>query len=277
MADIDLPSDYVAYPESHVLIAGHFLVKDTYQTKRQAGMNDWLITFTLDGEGYFKTGDEHIKCTQGDVTILRPTVPHQYGTSRGKTWHFYWAHFSPELFETNYLSDKRLVNLTIENEYIRNRINQSFEKLIQDYRERQRYWYELCELSLKEILLLIAQRQEQALDSRIEEVLHILSKQMKDSISINKLAKSVNLSPSRLSHLFKENVGHSILDTLKQMRLNQAALLLEHTDRSASEIAYEVGYQNYNYFAIHFRKRYGVSPREYKKILRLIEPNYWSY
>ncbi|MCM3440293.1 helix-turn-helix domain-containing protein [Metabacillus halosaccharovorans] len=263
MADIDLPSDYVAYPESHVLIAGHFHVKDTYQTKRQAGMNDWLITFTLDGEGYFKTGDEHIICTQGDVTILRPTVPHQYGTSRGKTWHFFWAHFSPELFETNYLSDKRLVNLTIENEYIRNRINQSFEKLIQDYRERQRYWYELCELSLKEILLLIAQRQVQALDSRIEEVLHILSKQMKDSISIKELAKSVNLSPSRLSHLFKENVGHSILDTLKQMRLNQAALLLEHTDRSASEIAYEVGYQNYNYFAIHFRKRYGVSPRQY--------------
>lgn len=65
MSDIDLPSDYVAYPESHVLIAGHFHVKDTYQTKRQAGMNDWLITFTLDGEGYFKTGDEHIKCTKG--------------------------------------------------------------------------------------------------------------------------------------------------------------------------------------------------------------------
>lgn len=265
MADIDLRSDYVAYPESHVLIAGHFHVKDTYQTKRQAGMDDWLITFTLDGEGYFKTYDEHIICTQGDVTILRPTVPHQYGTSRGKTWHFFWIHFSPELFETNYLSDKDLVNLSIEHEYIHTRINKSFEKLIQDYRERQKYWYELCELSLKEILLLISQRQEQTFDPRIEEVVHILSKQMKDSISIKELAKRVNLSPSRLSHLFKENVGLSILDTLKQMRLNQAALLLEHTDRSAAEIAYEVGYQNYNYFAIHFRKRYGVSPREYKK------------
>ncbi|WP_175638413.1 helix-turn-helix domain-containing protein [Metabacillus schmidteae] len=266
MADIDSPSHYVAYPKANVLIAGHFLVEDTYQTKRPEGMSDWLITFTLDGEGYFKTGDEDITCSQGDVTLLKSMAPHQYGTRKGKTWQFVWAHFSPELFETNYLADKDLVNLPIENEYTRDRIHQSFEKLIQDYRERKKYWYELCEISLKEILLLVAQRQEQTLDPRIDEVLHLLSKQMKESISIKELAKDVGLSPSRLSHVFKENVGNSILDTLKQMRLNQAALLLEHTDRSASEVAFEVGYQNYNHFAIQFRSRYGVAPRHYKKL-----------
>ena len=265
MTGIDSPSNYVAYPDAHVLIVGHFHVEDTYQTKRPAGMTDWLITFTLDGEGYFKTDDDYLTCSQGDVTLLKTMVPHEYGTSTGKTWEFVWAHFSPELFETNYLPDKDLINLPLENEYVRQRINQSFEKLIQDYRERKKYWNELSEISLKEILLLVAQRQEQSLDPRIEEVLHFLSKHMKDSISIKELAKNVGLSPSRLSHLFKENVGNSIIDTLKQMRLNQAALLLEHTDRSASEVSLEVGYQNYNHFAIQFRERYGVSPRHYKK------------
>ncbi len=266
MAEIDSPSDNVAYPEPHVLIAGHYFVEDTYHTKRAGGMSDWLITFTLDGEGYFKTGDEYITCSQGDIILLKPRVPHQYGTSKGKTWQFVWAHFSPELFETNYLADKDLVNLPMENEYIRNRVHQSFEKLIQDYRERKKYWYELCELSLKEILLLVAQREEQTIDPRIDEVLHLLSKQMREPMSIKELAKNVRLSPSRLSHLFKENIGNSILDTLKLMRLNQAALLLQHTDRSASEVAFEVGYQNYNHFAIQFRKRYGVSPRHYKQV-----------
>jgi len=265
MTDTDLPSNYEENPEPNLLIAGHFLVKDTYQTIRPQGMSDWLIAFTLDGKGYFRVDDDHITCTRGDVTLLKPTVPHQYGTTKGKEWQFIWAHFSSDLFETNYLSDKNLLNLTMESEYARNRMNNAFEKLIQDYRERNKYWYELCQNSLKEILLLIAQRQKHPIEPRIEEVLHILFKQMNESISIKELAQSVGLSPSRLSHLFKENVGTSILETLIQMRINQAALLLEHTDRNASEVAMEVGFQNYNHFAIQFRKRFGLSPRSYKK------------
>ncbi|UOK56660.1 helix-turn-helix domain-containing protein [Bacillus sp. OVS6] len=266
MPDVDFPSDYEVYPEPGVLIAGHFLVKETYKTKRPKGMSDWLITFTLGGEGYFKVDDENITCSQGDVTLLKPMVPHQYGTSKGKDWNILWAHFSPELFETNYLSDEKLVRLTMENGYGRNRLSHAFEKLIQDYRERNKYWYELCQNSLKEILLLIAQKQKHSMEPRIEEVLHILSIQMSESIKIEELARKVGLSPSRLSHLFKENVGSSILETLKQMKLNQAALLLEHTDQKASEVAVEVGFQNYNHFAIQFRKRFGVAPRNYKKL-----------
>jgi AraC family transcriptional regulator, arabinose operon regulatory protein len=262
----DFSTNNEEYPQPGVLITGHFLVKETYQTKRPKGMSDWLITFTLEGEGYFKIEDKNITCGPGDVTLLKPMIPHHYGTSRGKEWNFLWAHFSSELFETNYLSGEKLVKLTMENGYARDRLRQAFEKLIQDDRERNRYGYELCLNSLKEILLLVAQKQEHFLEPRIEEVLHMLSKQMSESIKIEELARKVGLSPSRLSHLFKENVGSTILETLTQMRLNQAALLLEHTDRNASEVAVQVGFQNYNHFAIQFRKRFGVTPRNYKKL-----------
>ncbi|MFJ7936140.1 helix-turn-helix domain-containing protein [Sporosarcina sp. NPDC096371] len=265
MPRVNLPSDNVEYPGLGVLIAGHFLEKDTYQTRRVNGMSDWLITFTLSGEGYFIVDDEKITSSQGDVILLMPKVPHQYGTREGSEWNFMWVHFSPELFETNYLSGENLVKLTMENKHIQNRLSQAFDKLILDYRERNNYWFELCQNSLKEILLLIAQKQKYSIEPRVEEVLHLLSKQMSESFKIEELARKVGLSPSRLSHLFKENVGSSILETLKQMRLNQAALLLEHTDRNASEVAVEVGFQNYNHFAIQFRKRFGISPRNYKK------------
>jgi AraC family transcriptional regulator of arabinose operon len=67
-----------------------------------------------------------------------------------------------------------------------------------------------------------------------------------------------------LSRLFKENVGYSIVEALNRMRLDQAALLLEHTDRGPTEVAYDVGFQNYNHFANLFRKRFDTSPRTYK-------------
>jgi AraC family transcriptional regulator of arabinose operon len=248
-----------------VILSGHYLETETYVTRRPEGMRDWLIVYTLDGEGYFRTPAGEKRCGAGDISLLKAGVPHQYGTCPDKNWHFVWAHF-PHLLETSFLPDEEVLISKINSEYIRKRIYRSFKRVLRDSRERTGLWYELCENSIREILLLWAERLNQKKDSRVEQVLHILSQKMKDSIRIDDLAKTVCLSPSRLSHLFKQETGESILETLNRMRLRQAALFLEHTDRTATEAALDVGFQNYNHFAELFRKQYGISPRFYKSL-----------
>jgi AraC family transcriptional regulator of arabinose operon len=250
-----------------VVIAGHFHETDTYVTHRPEGRSDWLIVYTLDGEGYFLTASGEKLCRAGDICLLKAGVPHQYGTCPGKVWHFVWAHFPP-LSETAYLPDEEVIILSVNSEYRRKRIYRSFKKVLKDSFDRIGLWQELCENSIREILLLMAQSLDKNIDSRVEQVLHMLSQDMKKIVRIEDLAKAVNLSASRLSHLFKEETGESILDTLNKMRLRQAAMLLEHTDRTASEAALDVGFQSYNHFAESFRKFYGVSPRAYKKNLK---------
>jgi AraC family transcriptional regulator of arabinose operon len=247
-----------------VIIAGHFHEADTYVTHRPEGRSDWLIVYTLEGEGYFRTASGEKLCGAGDITLLKAGVPHQYGTCSGKVWHFVWAHF-PRLSETAYLPDEEVLILSINSEYRRKRIYRSLKKVLKDSLERFSFWQELCENSIREILLLIAQSVNKNIDSRVEQVLHMLSKDMKERVRIEDLAKAVNLSASRLSHLFKAETGESILDTLNQMRLRQAAMLFEHTDRTASEAALDVGFLSYNHFAESFRRFYGISPRAYKK------------
>ncbi|MBD0381360.1 helix-turn-helix domain-containing protein [Paenibacillus sedimenti] len=247
------------------MIAGHFHEPDTYVTKRPQGRNDWLITFTLGGEGYFVTSGKEQCCQAGDITLLRPGTPHQYGTRKGQTWHFVWTHFPAAFTETSILPDLDLLILSIESESIRERIFQAFIRILGDSRERGEYWHELCSSALREILFMMAQQTSRKVDARIEEILHILSVQMRQPIRIDELAKTVGLSPSRLSHLFKASTGHSIVDTLNRMRIQQAALLLEHTDRSASEVCYDVGFQNYNHFTNQFRKWFGVNPSTFMK------------
>jgi AraC family transcriptional regulator of arabinose operon len=265
MKHFDKPNTYGEI-KSEGIVAGHFLEKDSYTTKRPHGMKDSLITLTLGGEGYFITqGKEHI-CRAGDVVVMKGSYPHQYGTTRGQVWNFVWSHFSPNLFEVKFLPDEPLFIYSVENDYSRKRIYRTFQKVIQDSRERNEYWHELCQNSLREIFLLLAQMQNKKNDSRIEQVLHLLSVQMQDALRIEDLARSVGLSPSRLSHLFKQNVGSSIVETLNEMRLNQAALLFEHTERTAMEISLDVGFQNYNHFANLFRKHFGMNPSSYKKI-----------
>lgn len=251
--------------DDFTFLAGHFIEQDTYVTKRPQGRSDWLLTFTLEGVGYFNnSGNERI-CRPGDLTLLKPGTPQHYGTKKDHNWQFVWVHFPSIFTETNLLPDEEQLILTIESESIRERIHRAFTRILEDSRERGEYWFELCCSSLREILLIMAQKTIKKVDARIEEVLHLLSQQMRQPIRIEDLAQTVGLSPSRLSHLFKASTGYSIIDTLNRMRIQQAVLMLEHSGRSASEVCYDVGFQNYNHFTNQFRKWYGMNPSAFMK------------
>ncbi|WP_254776798.1 helix-turn-helix domain-containing protein [Paenibacillus sp. yr247] len=251
--------------EVNTFLAGHFIESDTYVIKRPQGRSDWLLFFTIEGEGYFNNAGHIQSCKAGDLTLLRPGTPHHYGTQKDQTWHFVWAHFPSIFTETNLLPNEEQLILTIESESIRDRIYQAFTRILEDSRERGEYWFELCSSSLREILFIMAQKTSKKIDSRIEEVLHLLSQFMRQPVQIEDLAQSVGLSPSRLSHLFKASTGHSIIDSLNRMRIQQAVLMLEHTERSASEVCYDVGFQNYNHFTNQFRKWVGMNPSTFMK------------
>lgn len=251
---------------SPIILTDHFIKEDNYSTHRPEGMPDWLITYTLGGSGYFNVEGITRTCKAGDLVLLRPNTPHQYGTVEGGTWNFQWAHFSSGIAETSLLPEKPLLIQSIESASAQQRIRDAFQRIINDSRERSPFWQELCDNALKEILLLAAQRQGEQRDPRIEETLRLLSNAMSKPYSIEMLAQKVNLSPSRLSHLFKEQTGDSIINTLNKMRLEQAALLLQHTDRTAAEVASDVGFGSYNHFSRLFRERFGQSPSTFQKV-----------
>lgn len=257
------PEDYPELPRGTVF-GSHFDEDDTYRMRRQTGISDWLIFFTLGGEGYVRTPAGEQRCVAGQICFLRSGVPHEYGTVLGQRWNFVWAHFQ-KLSEIDYLPHDEAIVHTLPEGYLRKRVYRTFQNLLHDSLDRSGFWRTLCENSLKEIILLIAQRMEQKLDARIEQSLQILAQSMNTELRIADLAKSVGLSASRLSHLFKQETGESVLEHLNNKRLQQAALLMEHMGRSATEASLDVGFNNYNHFASLFRKSYGVSPRNYLK------------
>ncbi|MNW35385.1 Arabinose operon regulatory protein [compost metagenome] len=264
MERFDDPSHYDKIT-SGILISGHFQVNDTYSTNRPDGMNDWLIAYTLSGKGYFNTPEGNRECSSGDIVLLRPGTPHSYGTVKGEVWNFIWAHFTSHPVSANLLPAEPLLIYTFRPDAVRNRVYQAFRRLLSDSRERNDYWQELCLHSLHEILILLSQGQRQKLDPRIIEAMHYLSIHMRSPVQVEELSRSIGISPSRLSHLFKEQTGLSIIDTLNQLRIRQAALLLKHTNRSASETAYDVGFHNYNHFIKQFHKWIGTNPSSYRK------------
>jgi len=85
------------------------------------------------------------------------------------------------------------------------------------------------------------------------------------SISLDRVAKEVNISPNYLSAIFSQEVGQTLIEYLTVKRINEAKRLLRHTDKLLSEIASEVGYKDSRYFSFVFKKITGCTPSEYRK------------
>ncbi|MFC0213365.1 helix-turn-helix domain-containing protein [Paenibacillus chartarius] len=248
-----------------MVIADQFRENDSYDMFRPDGLADWewLICFTLDGDGEFWTPSAGwVRCKGGDMILLRSGSRHRYRTVKGGTWRFVWAHYN-RVPQGSYFADTELLVCPMETGHRRKRVYRAFRNILQHSRERTLLWAELCEVRIGELLLMLAEQRNRSLDPRVEQVRHLLTLRMKEPVRIEELAAAVGLSASRLSHLFKEQTGMSVLQALTEMRLRQAALLLEHSGRSATEVAYDVGFGDYRHFASLFRRRYGVSPRGY--------------
>ncbi len=100
------------------------------------------------------------------------------------------------------------------------------------------------------------------MDVRIQRTIQLL--QRNPSIKVQELAQCCRISPSRLSHLFKQETGSSVDDYRRNRRLQQAARMLLSTDMSVKEIAYELGYRHTSSFVRAFKAELESSPADYR-------------
>jgi len=103
------------------------------------------------------------------------------------------------------------------------------------------------------------------MDRRVQRVVKLLEERLAAPIRIGDLARLVGLGASRLEHLFKEQARISIRDYVRDRRLATAAAMLESTEERVSVISFQVGFQHVANFNHAFKKRFGVSPRQYRE------------
>ncbi len=84
------------------------------------------------------------------------------------------------------------------------------------------------------------------------------------NLCVDSIAEEVGLSASHLSCCFRRETGRSLHQTLIELRLRRAAELLRHTVHNIGKISKSTGWRNQLYFSAAFRKRYGLSPTEYR-------------
>ena len=97
------------------------------------------------------------------------------------------------------------------------------------------------------------------------KILDYIETHLSEQITLNDLTSLVHLDKSYLISRFKKMWGAPPMQYINHLRIERSKVLLTMTDKSATEIALEVGFQSIHYFSRYFKEKEGLTPNEYRE------------
>lgn len=98
----------------------------------------------------------------------------------------------------------------------------------------------------------------------VAKVRQYVEDNLSQDISLETAASTSHVNPFYLSKLFKDETGRNFIDFVTELRMEKACSLLSHSELSIKEISHETGYSDQNYFSKLFRRKFGVTPTEFR-------------
>ncbi len=99
-------------------------------------------------------------------------------------------------------------------------------------------------------------------------LINYMEEHFRENISLEDAASALYINKYRLSGIFSRILGINFNDYLNSLRINLAMQLIDTSENSMTEIAFEVGFLNVRTFNRAFKKNTGITPSEYKKARR---------
>ena len=110
---------------------------------------------------------------------------------------------------------------------------------------------------------LFCMRQQTVARQRVKKVIQLLSDNLVKPPTLEEIGRSVGCSHFYLSRTFSSEMGMTIPQYLRQLRMEKAAELLKTGKFNVTEVALEVGYSSLSHFSTAFHETYGCCPGLY--------------
>ena len=121
-------------------------------------------------------------------------------------------------------------------------------------------FYENVKLSDKEKM----QTVDEAAQKRVQLMMQYIHENYNHELSLDEIASYIGISKSTALNLFQRFLHITPVSYLIGYRLQAASWLLKNTNKKVKTIAYESGFRNVDYFCRLFKKRYHLTPSEYR-------------
>lgn len=98
----------------------------------------------------------------------------------------------------------------------------------------------------------------------VRKAIAFLNKNLDKKLTLNELSKEVGYSPTYLSTLFKAETNYSPMSYFSHLKIVKACEMLDYTHLKIKEISFSLAYSDPYYFTRDFKKKMGLSPRNYR-------------
>lgn len=238
------------------------------------------MALVIKGKGTHILNGIQMPLTRGHIFLMTPADFHELVPDPGQTVELYNLIFTqhflrPELFQWlfqntggDYFQLSEGVFKTFEVEFRR-----MWEES-EDPQEGSRY---IIQGALERVLIdlrrqhpgrskELANAELRHLHPSIRSAITYIQHLFRDSLTLDQVAKNVGLSANYFSECFRKQVGVSFQTFLQEQRLQFAHALLRVTTLPVTEICFASGFSTLNHFERTFKKKYGQTPRELRKV-----------
>lgn len=99
---------------------------------------------------------------------------------------------------------------------------------------------------------------------RMEKIIHYLKHNYQEKITLEEVTEAVSMTVISFSRFIKKRTGKTFTEFLNDIRLSHACRLLIDTQQPIAELSYKCGYNNLSYFNRIFKRRYKITPKEFR-------------
>lgn len=249
--------------------------------------HDFLeISYVGEGSGTHYIGDQALQVHQGDIFLIPVGVSHVFRPAAASdsrppiVYNCLMAVESIRPLLQSFPGGAELATLLDEPDWQQYRdafgeFRRLFLKLYDAYTTKRSGWNTELHLAVLELLLYLHRYRDEPsstgqepISPGMEMALHIIHNRFHSPITLKEAAELSALGERQFHRKFKSRTGMTFIEYVQSARIDEACRLLRTTDRKVADIASSVGYQDITFFNRLFRKKTGLSPREYRKETR---------
>ncbi|QHQ61545.1 AraC family transcriptional regulator [Anaerocolumna sedimenticola] len=251
------------------------------------------IAFISAGNGIHKIGNDDLICKKGEVYIINHDIPHQFIADENCELEIYNCIFKPMFLDYSIIDSKKFYNIT--HSFLLKILDGDvtfktpkiallpkdftytqtlYEDMLIEYTIKDEGYIEVFKADLIKLIILILRtiKKETIINNNVyikndllEKAIDYIHCNYYKDITIEELSMMAFLSQSHFCRLFKEYSGMTVKEFTQKIRIKEACILLDKSNKKIADIAAEVGYNDIKYFLSLFKKQVGMTPTEYKK------------
>ena len=245
-----------------------------FQPTKGRMLDEYQLVYCAKGAGTFCSDSAgEMKVKAGDMMMLFPQERHTYHPDEKTGWKEYWIGFRGPNIEMRvqngfFSTQHPLFRLPISK---KSDVVYLFNQGIDAAKHMEKGYQQLLGGCVNMLLGYISAydnaltQAEKETTEDIHQAMLYIHNNFQREIRAEDVANAIHWGYSRFRKIFLQQTGKTPYQYIQETRIKQSKFLILNTTRPLKEIAYEVGFNNPDYFSTAFRRIIGVSPLEFKK------------